>query len=400
MSLIANRVRKWSPFAKNEQTQVEATRKIVAEVEHSGPPLVLLVSDASGRASYQFNSFPDAAAAREFVKAWFPTQQDGGVIAFWALEAEQAPAAGEDASAEPLVLIRDEAKGGVVYLFSFVDMEGAHAFVRSEMESGVDRDSVLIYWAAQVRMNVDEAGSVTFTPEFPPNSNDAQRSEFIKDEITIDAGPLAPEVPPTSGWARVIGRNVQASQQVEAVAPISAPASVKTQLVEAKTRVAPIRAAAPTVETVAEITVAPVEAAARAVAPVEPIQVVAAESAPVEAVRQEELVAAAIATTEKIQNHNGAPKRAAERRPRARILKGEGLLAEEVQVLDEPAGPPKWFEAKDGVPPLDGDTWRNDGFHDLEMPDINEQLEKVLKVKRWELQEGPFQGFQSPPGRF
>lgn len=25
---------------------------------------------------------------------------------------------------------------------------------------------------------------------------------------------------------------------------------------------------------------------------------------------------------------------------------------------------------------------------------------KVLQVKRWEVQEGPFRGFNSPPGRF
>jgi hypothetical protein len=25
---------------------------------------------------------------------------------------------------------------------------------------------------------------------------------------------------------------------------------------------------------------------------------------------------------------------------------------------------------------------------------------KVLQIKRWEIQEGPFRGFRSPPGRF
>jgi hypothetical protein len=27
-------------------------------------------------------------------------------------------------------------------------------------------------------------------------------------------------------------------------------------------------------------------------------------------------------------------------------------------------------------------------------------MSKVLQVKRWEVQEGPFRGFNSPPGRF
>ena len=27
-------------------------------------------------------------------------------------------------------------------------------------------------------------------------------------------------------------------------------------------------------------------------------------------------------------------------------------------------------------------------------------MSRVLQVKRWEVQEGPFRGFNSPPGRF
>ena len=32
--------------------------------------------------------------------------------------------------------------------------------------------------------------------------------------------------------------------------------------------------------------------------------------------------------------------------------------------------------------------------------DIGEQISKVLQTVRWELRDGPFEGFRSPPGRF
>ena len=30
----------------------------------------------------------------------------------------------------------------------------------------------------------------------------------------------------------------------------------------------------------------------------------------------------------------------------------------------------------------------------------NVQTSRVLQIKRWEVREGPFRGFNSPPGRF
>jgi hypothetical protein len=33
-------------------------------------------------------------------------------------------------------------------------------------------------------------------------------------------------------------------------------------------------------------------------------------------------------------------------------------------------------------------------------PPLQDDFQRVLQVRRWEVQEGPFQGFQSPPGRF
>ncbi|HSP56490.1 MAG TPA: hypothetical protein VLS25_12990 [Dehalococcoidia bacterium] len=43
-----------------------------------------------------------------------------------------------------------------------------------------------------------------------------------------------------------------------------------------------------------------------------------------------------------------------------------------------------WDRVEDSRPP-DGETPERD---------------KILEIKRWEVQEGPFRGFNSPPGRF
>ncbi len=51
----------------------------------SQPPLIVLVSDASGLASFQLHSFEDAESAAGFVKNWSRYRLEEGIIAFWAL---------------------------------------------------------------------------------------------------------------------------------------------------------------------------------------------------------------------------------------------------------------------------------------------------------------------------
>ncbi len=42
-----------------------------------------------------------------------------------------------------------------------------------------------------------------------------------------------------------------------------------------------------------------------------------------------------------------------------------------------------------------------DRVEDARPPDApTSETDKVLQIKRWEVQEGPFRGFNSPPGRF
>jgi hypothetical protein len=35
-----------------------------------------------------------------------------------------------------------------------------------------------------------------------------------------------------------------------------------------------------------------------------------------------------------------------------------------------------------------------------EMLDVSREMSRLLESRRWDVQEGPFRGFGSPPGRF
>jgi hypothetical protein len=35
-----------------------------------------------------------------------------------------------------------------------------------------------------------------------------------------------------------------------------------------------------------------------------------------------------------------------------------------------------------------------------EMLDVSHEMSRLLESRRWDVQEGPFRGFGSPPGRF
>ena len=132
----------------------------------SGPQLMVLVNDASGRASFKTHVFDDAESATEWVRYWFPIEAQDGITAFWAMT--ELPEGGTDSGAEPLVMVRDTSRDGVVYLFSFVDIDSAQAFLRDEVERGTNPDAMLLYWAVQVKREIDRWGKLTLTPSTPP----------------------------------------------------------------------------------------------------------------------------------------------------------------------------------------------------------------------------------------
>ena len=188
----------WGPFRRGGAAvadREEATND--AGGLDSGPPLMLLVNDASGRASFKTHVFPDAESATDFVLYWFPNQSQGGIIAFWAMT--QAPDSGLDSPSETapeaVVMIRDVTRDGVVYLFSFVDMEPARTFLREEARHGTDLGVMMLYWAVPVRLTADPWGKMVLTPSVPPGTvYDVETEVPSKDVWSPSPTPLAMEI--------------------------------------------------------------------------------------------------------------------------------------------------------------------------------------------------------------
>jgi len=188
----------WGPFRRGGTAvadREEATND--AGGLGSGPPLMLLVNDASGRASFKTHVFPDAVSATDFVLYWFPNQSQGGIIAFWAMT--RAPDSGLDGPSETapeaVVMIRDVTRDGVVYLFSFVDMEPAQAFLREEVRHGTDLGVMMLYWAVPVRLTADPWGKMVLTPSVPPGTVYDVETEVPSNDVwSPPPAPLAMEI--------------------------------------------------------------------------------------------------------------------------------------------------------------------------------------------------------------
>ena len=180
-------------FGKGGTALAEAERED-AESMASGPPLMVLVNDASGRASFKTHVFDDAESATEWVRYWFPKEAADGVTAFWALTAQ--PEGGIEA-AEAVAMIRDTSRDGVVYLFSFVDMNSAQTFLRDEVTRGTKLDAMLLYWAVQVKRETDRWGKLILTPSTPPGvaAYDPEVEGFENDGWAVQEAPVAERAP-------------------------------------------------------------------------------------------------------------------------------------------------------------------------------------------------------------
>jgi len=132
--------------------------------------LVLLTPDAAGTACFRLNVFPDADSAAAFLHTWYAGGVDRTTAAFWAMHEEPAPtpSLATQSSPEALVLVRDAARPGVVYAFSFAGMDEARSFARVEAVRGVQLRQLMVYWSVSVNIERDGAGSFLLEPAVPP----------------------------------------------------------------------------------------------------------------------------------------------------------------------------------------------------------------------------------------
>ena len=140
--------------------------------------LVMLMPDASGIATYQMHTFVAARQAEDYLKSFLRGEVQEGTIMFWGLTWLPSDNGNRDCGAEPIVLVRDAKRPGLVYTFSFVDLDSAYDFVRNEMKAGLDLSQTAIYLAAPAEATADTWGEITVTPSKPPTREPASMTKI------------------------------------------------------------------------------------------------------------------------------------------------------------------------------------------------------------------------------
>jgi len=131
--------------------------------------LMMLMPDASGIATYKLHTFVSAGQAETYLASILRGDIQEGTIMFWGLTWEPSANGNQGVEAEPVVLIRDARRPGLVYTFSFTDIDSANDFVRHEMKAGLDLDQTAIFWAAPAQATANHWGEITVAPSQPPS---------------------------------------------------------------------------------------------------------------------------------------------------------------------------------------------------------------------------------------
>lgn len=410
----------------------------------AGPQIAVLVPDTAGISSFRLATLPSAGAASEHI-ASLRADIRHETHAFWALH--DRPIVDASTQVEALVLIRAHAGSDLVYIVSFLDIESALSFTRFEVRRGLHLGNVMIYWAAFAQLR-EELDGVSITPEFAPPTENYVPPVPVREEIhapepmasTAVAEPeIAPEPitePQPAAEPEIDAETMQAVQEYLQEKP-------KRRIIEPPAE--PVAAAAEP-EAVVE---APVIEEAPAA---EPVALEAAEAAtavePTFTSDDEDLgpmwpeANAGIAEAEPdiepefptaVPEERAAIKEAfvfqhktVRFRPLVTPSKLEAIGAENGMLIDdepERLAPPEReateeLAARLAMEPEPVETIPGD--EELEflplgsadpaaglaaMPrlddfDIAYEVERLLRGRKFEQRDGPFSGFQSPPGRF
>ena len=175
--------------AQIEESDLEVPQESAQLSEYTGPRLLLLVPNSVGPYSFQLFTFPETSSATAFVESTFPPSTNNGLIAFWALHErpQTLPNEGTNKVGETVVLIRDEVRMDIAQVFSFVDMESAHSFVRLEAQNGLSLQFVSVYWTLPVAIEADGEGFVRLTPEAPDTFLREPEAEKSSEPKKVDA---------------------------------------------------------------------------------------------------------------------------------------------------------------------------------------------------------------------
>ena len=161
--------RKGSDRKESDKEPAVATMPVKPAVAN----LMILMPDVSGIAAYQQHSFVAASGAEAYLGSIFSGGAQEGAIMFWGLTWRPSDNGRQDIGAEVVILIRDTKRRGLVYTFSFVDLDTAYDFVREEMKAGLDLNRTAIFWAVPAEATADSWGKITVTPSKSPTRGPA-----------------------------------------------------------------------------------------------------------------------------------------------------------------------------------------------------------------------------------
>lgn len=173
-----------SLFPRKAIKEKEEAAVVTAPSEPAGAKLMMLMPDASGIATYKLHTFASAIQAEAYLQSILRGEIQEGTIMFWGLTHLPPDDINPDVAAEPVVLISDPSRPGLVYTFSFVDLDSAYDFVRHEMKSGVHLAQTAIYLAAPAEVTADGWGQINVTPSRPPARQPASNSVAISAALT------------------------------------------------------------------------------------------------------------------------------------------------------------------------------------------------------------------------
>lgn len=356
----------------------------------SGPPLVLLAPTVAGVGSFHFLSFSDAESAARYAEENFNAFQRSNIYAFWALQQKpESPPTEREHRGEVLVLIREAAGSDIVYAVSFVDFGAADSFVRFEAGRGLELGLVSIYWALLVGVEETEA-SVRLTPGAPPVSE--RRAERARASHRPKPVSERQQTRHDTTAREVDGLRGEVRAEVEAV--LEAYQNAHSNAEPA---------------TIGEAQEPPHEAWGEQALPPDPalagdeeLMDRAATVGPEEPASQ---FVSGLAEVSEEQTSGWAGSRAVEH-PEAGwpgvVEAGLDGSAQPVAPQDE-ALPAVQAAAHSAPEPGDGDNDFGAGGEHAEAVDLFDvalEAAKTLRPRRWERREEPFQGFNSPPGRF
>jgi hypothetical protein len=367
------------------------------------PPLMLLLSDASGMAALRMMTFENAEEAAGYIEFWYPKRSTGTVFAVWALPGEPDPRwmAAPEHRGEAVILVRDERRNDVVYPFSFVDLDKAWTFLRQEMQKDLDLGRVSIYWAVPIDIEVDALGKVHMSPDAPPP---ASRPDFALAAATID--------PPVVAEAAAVAERADSDEFGEI--PVS-----RTTIVYHDEPVAQEDAVA-TAEAlfeddgddfpeppheelepvVASLEPEPVEALPELIAekfgtPFHEVEFASpAGEAPEEAEAAKDIEPENAAQSDLVTESEGVTRNGSAPQPAAPEGEGDAMKSHDSKRNGRSQAVPPGKSANNH-PTANGDRRTPSDRYE-----VADDLAKLLEGRRFDRKEGPFKGFNSPRGRF